>query len=383
MLAFIQLPLKTILMQNRLFFTLSLLLCLAQAHAFPLRENCRTGTFTPSGGDPISSIQRLRMNLYEVRANSKNPLLDGTLSEYAPNYSNKLDGMDARKLSNYGLNISILRENTNIIIERRHTIDCTDTISFKIWGAQKKTYQMEFIANSFDPRLECVLEDQFLKTKTAIHFNDSTKVRFDVTNDPGSSDQFRFRVVFNLRSLGPLPITFTSLQVRNSHNLAVLSWKTENENNIAKYLVERSADGLSFSESGVVDPRNGISNSYEWKDPFPLPNNYYRIKGIEKDGNSRLSNVVSVRIAAEQEITIFPNPASMGTIHLKLCHLPTGKYRIRLLNHSGQVVMTREIWFEGFSGNMSLTGIPHMAKGLYHLELKKPTGDTEVLNLLL
>jgi hypothetical protein len=370
-------------MKNRLFFTLSLLFCLLKADASPVREHFRTGTFNPSGGEPVSSIQRLRMNLYEVRANSKNPLIDGTLSEYAPSYSNKLDGMDARKLSNYGLNISILRENTNIIIERRHTIDCTDTIYFKIWGAQKKTYQMEFIANSFDPRLECVLEDHYLKTKTAIHYNDSTKIRFDINNDPASSDQFRFRVLFNLRTAITLPVTFTSIVAQNRHNLVNLSWKTENEMNMEKYIVERSADGYSFSEAGQVAAANSISRTYEWQDRIPLPNNYYRIRGIERDGKIQVSTVVRLRTAGEQKITIFPNPATVGNINLQMNNQPPGKYIIKLMNYSGQVLVTKEVVFEGFSGNISLTGVPNIAKGLYHLELKKPSGDSEILILVL
>ena len=143
-------------MKNRFLFLLHLLFLFVvalpfQGSALPISSS--THSYSP-GGTPVSSIQRLRMNLYEVKTDSKKALIDGTLSEYAPGYSNNLDGMDARKLINSGLNISILRENTNIIIERRHSIEITDTISFKMWGAQKRTYLLEFVANSFDPRLE-------------------------------------------------------------------------------------------------------------------------------------------------------------------------------------------------------------------------------------
>jgi hypothetical protein len=323
------------------------------------------------------------MNLYEVKTNLKKTLIDGTLSEYAPNYSNDLDGMDARKLANYGLNISILRENTNIIIERRRCIESADTISFKMWGTQKRTYQMEFIANSFDPRLECTLEDHYLHTKTPILFNDSTKVKFDVNNDAGSSDPLRFRVIFNLRAGAALPITFTSLQAQNQHNLVNLSWKTENEVNVEKYVVERSGDGHSFSAVGDIAAGNAMSNSYQWFDRLPLANNYYRIRGIEKDGNSRLSPIVRTQAASEQKITIFPNPATFSNLNLQMINQPAGRYHVKLISGSGQVVMTKEFSFDGFNGNVPVNTAGKGQKGLYYLEITLPTGGTRVLNLLL
>jgi hypothetical protein len=371
-------------MKNRLLFLLAMLFLIGAApfHGSAFPSYTSTFNYSPDGA-PVSAIQRLRMNLYEVQTVSRKILIDGTLSEYAPNYSNKLDGMDARKLSNYGLNISILRENTNIIIERRHTIESTDTISFKMWGAQKKTYRLEFIANSFDPRLECVLEDHYLHTRTPIFFNDSTKINFEVNNDAASSDQFRFRVVFNLRAGAALPITFTSVQVQNQHNLVNVSWKTENESNVEKYIVERSDDGRDFSATAEVAARNGMSNSYQWLDRFPLANNYYRIRGIEKDGHSRLSTIVRAKAAAEQKITIFPNPATANNLNLQMINQAPGKYCLKLINHSGQIMMTKEFFFDGFNANVPVTYSGNAPKGLYYLEIKLPGGGTQVLNLLL
>lgn len=351
-----------------------------QGNAFPISS---TAFIYSPQGTPTSPVQRLRMNLYEVRTSSKNILIDGTLSEYAPNYSNNLDGMDARKLANYGLNISILRENTNIIIERRHCIESTDTISFKMWGTQKKTYQFEFIANSFDPRLECTLEDRYLHTKTLILFNDSTKVKFDVNNDAGSSDALRFRVIFNLRAGAALPITFTSLQTQNQLNFVQLSWQTQNEVNVEKYIVERSGDGHSFLSVGDVVARNATSNSYQWLDRFPLANNYYRVRGIEKDGNSRLSTIVRAKAASAQKITIFPNPATVNNLNLQMINQPAGRYYVKLINRSGQVLMTQAFSFDGSSANVPVKATCHVEKGLYYLEVTLPSGEARVLNLLL
>lgn len=337
-----------------------------------------------SGGDsPVSSTQRLRMNLYEVRSNSKITLADGTLSEYTSYYSNNLDGKDARKLLNPGLNISILRENTNIIIERRHTIEIADTISYKLWGTQKKNYIMEFLTNSFDPRLECVLEDKYLHTKTAIPFNDSTKVRFEVNSDPASADAFRFRVLFSLRSAGALPLTICAVQALKIKDGVQLLWKTENESNVDKYLIERSFDSRYFSEVAQVTAENKQVNKYQWIDRMPLSNGFYRISSLEKDGNKRMSNIMRIEKAFEQKITIFPNPATAGNIYLRMISQPKGIYTLMLVDQSGKVILHQHINFDGFDATVKLNSLEKVATGAYYLHIQKPGGEIELLKLLL
>lgn len=330
------------------------------------------------------NIQRLRTNLYAVNDNSEKWLVDGTLNEFAPNYSNDLDGMDARKLSNSGMNISIRRGNTNIIIERRHTIEIADTISFKIWGAQKRTYQFEFVANTFDPTLSCFLEDSYLHTSTEIGFNDTTKVNFTINNDQASANEFRFRIIFIQRSFGILPLNFTSFNGQRTDNNIRLNWKTENESNVVQYIVERSGDGQSFIDMATVSARNQSSNFYEFADKFPLTkNNYYRIRSIEKDGISRFSPIVKISMENYiSAITIFPNPARSNNLNLRIVNQLPGIYYIRLFNYSGQMFMVKEIKYAGYTRVVDISPAVPLPKGMYQLEVKAPDGAAKLITLL-
>jgi hypothetical protein len=332
----------------------------------------------------FNSIQRLRMNLYAVNDNSEKWLIDGTLNEFAPNYSNDLDGMDARKLSNSGVNISIRRGNTNIIIERRQTIAIADTISFKIWGAQKRTYQFEFIANTFDPSLSCLLEDNYLHTSTGIRFNDTTKINITINNDPASANEFRFRVIFIQRSFGILPLNFISFNGQKSDNNVWLNWKTENESNVVQYFVERSGDGRSFTNIATIPARNQSSNSYGFADKFPLAkNNYYRIRSIEKDGISMFSPIVKInRENYLSDITIFPNPAKSNNLNLRIVNQQPGIYYIRLFNYSGQIFTVKEIKYTGSTRIVDISPAVPLQKGMYQLEVKAPDGTVKLIPLL-
>jgi hypothetical protein len=160
---------------------------------------------------PYSTIELMRMNLYAVYPDGTNYLVDGTLDQYGPNYSNNLDGYDARKMYNPGVNISLIRGTTDLVIERRQTIVLTDSIFFRMWGMQRMNYKMELVGTNLNhPGLLGFLEDNYLHSSTPLNLNDTTEVNFIVNTDPGSIAQNRFRIIFKTDpSFAPLPLTFT------------------------------------------------------------------------------------------------------------------------------------------------------------------------------
>ena len=111
------------------------------------------------------SVEQIRTNLYVVAADASTILLDGDLTQYDPSYTNLIDGMDARKMSNFSENIGMIRQATTLVIERRHTIDFTDTIFYKLWNTQQRLYQLEFITSNLNhPGLP-----GFFRTAICIH----------------------------------------------------------------------------------------------------------------------------------------------------------------------------------------------------------------------
>jgi len=341
-------------------------------------------TFFYGSSQTSSPIQRLRTNLYGVNANGTKSLIDGTLSEFSATYSSGLDGMDARKLINYGLNISILRGTTNLVIERRNTIASADTIPFKIWGTQKRTYQFELVTTAFDPSLSCVLEDKYLHTLTPVQFADTTNVIFTINNDPASAVTDRFSIIFKQVSQPVLPLVFTSFNAINENNQVMVDWKTENEGTVQQYVVERSFDGKVFTDFATVDPTNLVSNSYEWIDHYPgLKNNYYRIRSLEAGGKTAYSDVVKVFFNTQvPHINIFPNPASAANLNLQMTNQPAGNYEILLTNYFNQAVMSKTIQFNGTNGIIDIHPGKGVPKGIYLLQIIAPNGDKQFMNVV-
>lgn len=349
---------------------------------------CLYGYCTPSAFDTNSlnsPVEQIRSNLYVKLGNAAPTLLDGDLTQYDPSYSNLVDGRDARKMSNFSENMGMIRGATVLVIERRQTIISTDTIFYKMWQMQQRTYQLEFITSNLDhPGMQGFLQDNYLKTSTPIDLNGITKADFSIDNNPASADVYRFRIIFKSISAGPLPLLFTSIKGTRQNNDIRIEWKTENESNMKDYTIERSDDGNHFSVVKAIGANNLSANTYSWLDVLPGDrNNYYRIIIAEMDGKTTRSPVV--KISGDEEtvrINIFPNPVVNNTIHLELADQVAGNYTIRVLNNSGQVIYQGKI--NHYGGNLIQTIRPNkpMIKGVYQVEVFTPANTTFIKKIV-
>lgn len=120
----------------------------------------------------------------------------------------------------------------------------------------------------------------------------------------------------------PLPITLVSFIAEAIGDIIALDWSTASEENFEKFVVERSATGISFEDIGEVI---GAGNSkeiryYTFEDQEPLYGiNYYRLKSVDLDGKFEYSGVVYVRQDAERQknLVVYPNPSTGQQVNFK------------------------------------------------------------------
>ena len=84
-----------------------------------------------------------------------------------------------------------------------------------------------------------------------------------------------------------------------NENVIVLRWIAGNEQQIDRYVIEKSTDSSYFNPLHEVVARgvNGesIDSAYQDEDSYPSsPINYYRLVTVMKDGSSIYSSVVRV-----------------------------------------------------------------------------------------
>lgn len=109
-----------------------------------------------------------------------------------------------------------------------------------------------------------------------------------------------------------LPIELVFFSGTNKERNNFLYWSTTTETNNDYFTIERSADGVHWEYIGSVDGANtsySIHN-YSFIDYSPyLPITYYRLKQTDFDGQTKLSNIISIKCCNENSnYFIYPNP---------------------------------------------------------------------------
>ncbi len=138
-----------------------------------------------------------------------------------------------------------------------------------------------------------------------------------------------------------LPVTFSSVNAHMQNNNIAVEWRVENELNIKQYDVEKSTDGFRFSKvSTLVASGNNLPyKKYSWLDANPVSgNNFYRIRSVGLDGDSKYTQVVRVQLGKGiGGITIYPNPVKQKANLLYTVTKP-GEVDISLLDITGKLI---------------------------------------------
>ena len=329
----------------------------------------------------------LRTKLHSYNVDGTTGLVDGVLADYDANFSNGLDALDARKLTNTGENLSIKSLNRLLAVERRQSPTAADTLFLSLTGVRILTYRFELeTSNMNNAGLQGFLEDTYMNSRLPIDMNGTTYSDFSITNTPGSYNPNRFRIVFADVNAGALPVTFTKVKATANGNAINVEWQVENELNIKNYTVEKSIDGIHFTTLKVTDAtgNGGSSANYLVVDNNPVEGyNYYRIRSNGQDGKMNVTQVVKAFMGSlKHDIVVNPNPITNGNITLQFLNMPAGNYNIRLLNKLGQVIMKKQISRMDGNNTETLHWNFNVTHGLYQLEITRPDGTIKNLNVM-
>jgi hypothetical protein len=137
-------------------------------------------------------------------------------------------------------------------------------------------------------------------------------------------------------------LSFTgSLQTNGS---VLLNWKTENENKVSHFVVERSLNGVNYTSIGQVQAKgNAGINNYSLSDDNagsqPSLVLYYRLKMTDIDGTYKYSNIVRINISdITGKVTVAPNPVQLETrVNIKAPE--DGNVQWKLYDQAGRVAL--------------------------------------------
>jgi hypothetical protein len=322
--------------------------------------------------------------LFSVSLYNANNIADGNTVAFDKNYSDNIDGNDALKLLNGGENFGLKRNGKILAIEAKAPLSESDTLFYNMSNLKQQTYQLRFAPENLGTTgYQAFLIDKFLNTSAPVSLTDSSFISFFVTSNPASSAAGRFEIVF--KSLGALPVTFTSINATQNNKDIIVKWSVENESGIQHYEVEKSDNGNQFAKVATVEVNNNNngSDNYNWTDENANSGyNFYRVRSVGKDGQIQYTQIVKVLIETSvASILIYPNPIINASIQIQFKNQPAGVYGIRLLNSSGQVILTKLIHHADGSSIEVITPDHKLAKGIYQIEIVKSDRSVEILKV--
>ena len=205
-----------------------------------------------------------------------------------------------------------------------------------------------------------------------------------VDNGPGKA--FLFNPQLCIAS-APLPVTLEEFKGQEKNTAINLNWKTSHEENLNRFEVERSHDGVHFESIGIVFPWEDASHiDYAFTDKSAtLGNNYYRLKMIDNNTTYKYSNMLTFSLTETlgANVTIAPNPI-VDKICVQFTGLSENTYRIELRNVMGQKFVEKRINITRYRQSEYLLRTASMTPGIYFLTVfeknnKKVTSNKVVV----
>jgi hypothetical protein len=146
-----------------------------------------------------------------------------------------------------------------------------------------------------------------------------------------------------------------------------LNWSTASEQNSSHFEIERSTNGIEFTQIGHVTAAGNsqsVSN-YEYVDAQPLNGvSYYRLRQVDQNGVYSFSRVLQLKYQTTTAARIVPNPTD-GPINLQIPSDWTGTYDCRVFNTVGVLVEN----LRGLRAGSHAVNIKGKAPGLYQFTL--------------
>lgn len=170
-------------------------------------------------------------------------------------------------------------------------------------------------------------------------------------------------------SLNPLPISLLSFNAIPVNTNVLVKWSTSNETNNNFFTVEKSLDGRTWSNIGIV---KGAENSfttleYQFVDRTPVEGlQFYRLKQTDLNGEFTYSNIVPVKFNAENNtnVVLFPQPAG-DILNVSVQNTENLNINIKILNAMGQQVLE----LNNLNGSVIQIDLSTLTSGVYYMEL--------------
>jgi zinc metalloprotease ZmpB len=172
---------------------------------------------------------------------------------------------------------------------------------------------------------------------------------------------------YTMPAFVPLPVKLVSFDAIRSGKQVVVNWKTTTEENSSTFVIERSADGISFNTLGTMAAAGNSTTErpYSYTDFSPVTgNNYYRLRSVNMDGSAEYSRIALVKFGMENNLQLYPNPVK-DELTIKQSFTNGTVY---IYDAGGRQVFAQKV--SGNNSNGTRINISSLPQGMYVVKLE-------------
>lgn len=169
-----------------------------------------------------------------------------------------------------------------------------------------------------------------------------------------------------------LPVELISFTAAIENNVVGLTWTTASEENLKKFVIERSYDNKNFSEVEAVLPHGHPSdkNNYTFFDKLAenSPTTvYYRLHSVDVNGKGEYSEIriVTMQKNSVLNISAYPNPVMNSLLVTIPSAWQSKKVIFELLSVNGQVA---KIFNAANTSQTAILDLTNIVPGSYFLK---------------
>lgn len=172
---------------------------------------------------------------------------------------------------------------------------------------------------------------------------------------------------------GVLPVKLLKFTATRSGSDVIVNWATATEINSSKFIVERSADGIAFSEAGTLAAAGNSSAYLQYRFIDRSAVNfatsqviYYRLKSVDKDAKYEYSNVVAVHLDNKDQVvfSVLPNPF-VAELYVSITTSRKATAVIQLSDITGRIIQQKEQALVAGNTLVGLDGLANIQKDVY------------------
>ncbi len=187
----------------------------------------------------------------------------------------------------------------------------------------------------------------------------------------------------------PLPVMLTFFDAKRVGSDALVTWTTAQEQNNKGYNVQVSTDAKTYRTIGFVaseTPNSSSAKSYSFTDTEKnkVGVRYYRLQQVDVDGKTAFFAPRAITFdgrATAAGLVAYPNPYT-SELRVSLNSTVSGNATARITDMTGRVISQQVLPLTLGTNDQPIAGMSGLKTGLYMLNVKLPSGETQNLKVV-